>query len=101
MTTKKKKLNVGIDGPHNVIFTRDESKQNTRRPTFGDRFIAVWGISEQVHKSQGVWLNGNGGNVGLLTLLSVSSFKSLFGFTLPKGKAVNGRMTLRGGMRTR
>jgi hypothetical protein len=89
-------LNAMLGMPHNVIFTRDSFKATSNR-------IFVWDTSGQVRKQLGgcyyqlkrQWDHSH------ISILSVKSFKALFGFTLPKGKAMNGRISLCGGLRTR
>lgn len=84
----------GLDGPHNVVFTRDKEITSNK--------IYCWDVTGQVRKFSGCWfqlkLQWAHTDIGNMSL---ASFKALFGYTLPKGKAVNGRISLCGGLRTR
>jgi hypothetical protein len=80
--------------PHNVIFTRDVTPVITNKGFE----ISIWGVQSQVYKVKGVWW-GKGDN--LLGVISLKEFNRLFCFSLPKGKAVNGRVMLCGGLRTK
>lgn len=92
---KKCKLpeNLGKDGPHNVIFTRE----------YYFDFIQVWDTSTQVTIINGCW--GQRSDKGRRKVpkakMSLLGFKKLFGFILPCGHAINGNMTLCGGLRTK
>jgi hypothetical protein len=76
--------------PHNVIFTRDKT------PTC----VEIWGTQTQLHLLGEVWMPVDR-EVLPIDSMSIQDFKRLFFFTLPKGKAVNGRISLCGGLRTK